>query len=123
MAATAIDLEELRQKKALEELQAEKAAEPQEGTPVVTAFLIAQQENGQWVALADYTAVDLVPERTAILDDILGGCAAVVAGCQAQQTATTLAMMMNQQAAQLRAQMDSQRIASQLDMSKLHGGK
>jgi hypothetical protein len=119
----AVDLEELRQKKAFEELQAQKSGEPTEGTPVTTAFLIAQQENGQWVALADYSSVDLVPERVATMDDIVGGCEAVKLGCLSQQTAMTMAMMMNQQAAQMRAQMDSQRIASQLDLSKLHGGK
>lgn len=117
--AQTIDLEELRQKKAFEELQAQKENEPVEGTPVTTAFLIAQQPNGQWVALAEYKNIELEPERPATMDDIIGGCAAVQSGCEAHQTATAVMMYMNQQARQMQAQMDSQRVASMIDPSKL----
>lgn len=122
--AQAIDLEEMRQKAEFEKLMAEKADQPEEeSNPVTTAFMVIQQTNGQWLALAEYESLNIVPERQAIMDDIIGGCAAVQGGAQAQQTAMHTVMMMNQQAQQMRAAVESQRIASQLDLSKLHGGK
>lgn len=110
-----IDLEELRQKKAAEDLEAERNAE---GRPVTTAFLVVQDITGQWTALHDWSSFELAPERAATLDDILGGCAAIQTGCQAQQTAFQTVLMMQQQAQAMQAQMANQQIAQQLNLKR-----
>lgn len=111
-----IDLEEMRQKKAFEDLQAAKGIEPQE---VTTAFLVVQYPNGQWVAMHDYAGKDFVLERTAILDDIISGSATIGVGCAAQQTAMNTMMLMQQQAMQMQQAAQSQQIASLIDPKKL----
>lgn len=111
-----IDLEELRQQKAFEELQAQQEAE---GKTVTTAFLVVQDTSGQWIALADINQPTLVVERAATLDDIIGGSAAVMSGCTAQQTAFHTIMTMNQQAQQMRAAAENQKLASLIDQNKL----
>lgn len=116
---TAIDLEELRQKNAAKALEEERKQTEEEGTPVTTAFVVVQSGNGQWTALTYDQAPKLLPERQATLDDITGGSAAIQAGCVAQQTAFQTMVMMQQQAQQMQAQMANQRIASQIDPSKL----
>lgn len=113
-----IDLEELRQKKAFEDLQANRTEEDG-GRPVTTAFLVVQDKNGQWAALSDFADHDLVTDRLATLDDVIGGSAAINAGAQAQQTAMTTMMFMNQQAQAMQAQMANQRAASLIDPTKL----
>lgn len=111
-----IDLEELRQKKAAEALEAERQESAPEGRPVTTAFLIVQDVNGQWTALHDWSTLDLAPERGATLDDIIGGTAAIQTGCQAQQTAFQTVMMMQQQAQAMQRAMQDQQIAQQLNL-------
>jgi hypothetical protein len=111
-----IDLEELRQQKAFEELQAQNQAE---GKPVTTAFLVVQDTSGQWLALHDFDQHNLIPERAATLDDILGGSAAVMSGCTAQQAAFHTVMAMNQQAQQMRAAAENQKLMSVIDPAKL----
>lgn len=108
-----IDLEELRQKSAAEALEAERTPE---GRPVTTAFLVVQDENGQWTALHDWSLIELAPQRAATLDDIIGGASAVLTGCQAQQTAFQTVIMMQQQAAAMQQQMANQKIAQQLNL-------
>lgn len=118
-----IDLEELRQKKAFEELQAEKSDSPSSSTPVTTAFLVVQDKLGQWLALSDFDQHDLTADRVATMDDIIGGSAAVLTGCQSQQTAMSTVMMMQQQAQAMQQQMlqqqQAQKAASLIDPSKL----
>lgn len=110
-----IDLEALKQKKALEDLEAERAHDAKN---VTTAFLVVQDSTGQWTALAEWEDIEFQLERQAILDDMVGGCQAVLQGCQAQQNAIATAMFMEQRAAfmqqQMRAQAESQKIASML---------
>lgn len=114
-----IDLEELQKKQAAE-LLAEKDSGAEE---VTTAFLIVQDTNGQWAAYADFADKDLSMERTATMDDIVGGCANVQMGCQVQQSAMSTIIMMEQRAAQMQFQMQQQqeasRVASLIDPNKL----
>jgi hypothetical protein len=118
-----IDLEELRQKKAFEELQAKEANQPSSSTPVITAFLVVQDKSGQWLAFHDYDNHDIEPDRAASLDDMIGGCSAVISGCQVHQTAMSTVMMMQQQAQAMQQQMlqqqQAQKAASLIDPSKL----
>lgn len=114
-----IDLSELQQKK-LAELQASAS----EG--VVTAFLISQTEDGQWVADVDFKNKDLSMTRTATFDDLVAGCAAVQSGAQIQQTAMTVmhlmsqrAQMMSQQMQAQQQQQEAQTLASRLDPNLL----
>lgn len=109
-----IDLDELRQKKAAEELAAQHGEGS--GTPVTTAFVVVQTDNGQWTAMPYDQAPELAPERVATLDDMIGGCAAIQTGCQAQQTAFQTIIMMNQQAQQMQAAMQNQQIAQKLNL-------
>lgn len=115
-----IDLEALKQKKALEDLEAERANDAKNAT---TAFLVVQDSTGQWTALAEWEGVEFQLERQAILDDMVGGCAAVLQGCQAQQNAIATAMFMEQRAAmmqhQIMQQQEAQRVASLIDPNKL----
>lgn len=115
-----IDLEELRQKAAFENLN---ESNTQEENTVNTAFLVVQDINGQWFAFHEYEGNEMVPQRPATIDDIVGGCAAVMAGCQIQQTAIATVSMMNQQMAamqqRLAAQQDASRVASLIDPTKL----
>lgn len=114
-----IDLEELQKKQAAE-LLAENNSEAEE---VTTAFLIVQGSNGQWAAYADFADKDLSLERSATLDDIIGGCENVKVGCQTQQAAISTVIMMEQRAAQMQQQMMQQqeaaRVASLIDPNKL----
>lgn len=116
----AIDLEELRQKKAFEELAAERGNDQDE---VTTAFLIVQNANGQWVAYSDFADKDLSMERTATLDDIVGGCSNVLMGCQIQQTGLATVLLMEQRAAMMQQhlmqQQEANRVASLIDPNKL----
>lgn len=114
-----IDLEELRQKKAAEELAAQRAETEAEGRPVITAFTVVQDTTGQWTALPYDQVPELALERVAVLDDMIGGCSSILTGCTAQQTAFQTVVMMQQQAQAMQQQMANQRIASQIDPSKL----
>jgi hypothetical protein len=111
-----IDFEELRQKKAAEELEAQRKQTEPEGRPVTTAFLVVQDTNGQWTALPYESAPELAPERMANLDDMIGGTAAIQVGCQAQQTAFQTVAMMQQQAQQMQAAIQNQKLAQQLNL-------
>lgn len=114
-----IDLEELQKQRAAE-LLAEKESQTEE---VTTAFLVVQNKDGQWAAYADFADKDLVMDRSATLDDIMGGCENVKVGCQIQQSAIATIMLMEQRAAQMQHQMmqqqEAQRVASLIDPSKL----
>lgn len=116
----AIDLEDIKNK--LSELS---DPEP-EPTQVTTAFLVVQNPDGQWAAFSEFSDLDLKQDRIATFDDIVGGCANVTLGCQIQQTALNTIVMMEQRAQQMqqqmRAQAESQRVASLLDPSKLRNG-
>jgi hypothetical protein len=115
-----IDLEEMRQKKAFEEAEANKLSEAQ---PVTTAFLVVQDENGQWTALAEYEDKDFELSRRATFDDMVGGCANITMGCQVQQSAVATMIMMEQRAQQMqmfaRQQAETQAVASLIDPKKL----
>jgi hypothetical protein len=115
-----VDLEELRQKKAFEEAEANKVLD---STPVVTAFLVVQDVNGQWSALSDYENQTFDVSRQATFDDMVSGCANVQTACQIQQTALATVMMMEQRAQQMQKfamqQAENQRLASLIDPSKL----
>lgn len=119
-----IDLEELRQKKAFEELQAQSTEE--DLPEVTTAFLVVQDTDGRWSAFSKYDDKEFVMQREASLDDFVGGCSNIIAGAQSQQNAMATVMVMEQRAAFMQQQMMNQqeanRIASLLDKSKL-GGK
>ena len=114
-----IDLEELQKKRAAELLSESNSGAEE----VVTAFLVVQDTNGQWSAYADFADKDLSMERTATMDDIVGGCANVTMGCQVQQSAISTVIMMEQRAAQMQFQMQQQqeasRVASLIDPNKL----
>ena len=114
-----LDLEELQKQKAAE-LLAEREAQVEE---VTTAFLIVQNQDGQWAAYADFADKDLTMDRQATLDDIIGGCENVKIGCQVQQSAISAVIMMEQRAAQLQMQLarqqEAQKVASMIDPSKL----
>jgi hypothetical protein len=114
-----IDFAELQKQKATE-LLAEKEDTTEE---VTTAFLIVQGIDGQWSAYAEFADKDLDMQRTATMDDIVGGCANVGTGCQIQQTAMSTVIMMEQRAAmmqyQAQQQQEAQRISSLIDPSKL----
>lgn len=114
-----IDLEELQKQKAAE-LLAEREAQVEE---VTTAFLIVQNQDGQWAAYADFADKDLTMDRQATLDDIIGGCENVKIGCQVQQSAISAVIMMEQRAAQMQMQLarqqEAQKVASMIDPSKL----
>lgn len=115
-----IDLEELRKQKALEEILASQEQASQE---VTTAFLVVQDTKGQWAAYADYQGLEINAQRQASLDDIVGGCANTIMGCQVQQTGISTVIMMEQRAQQMQQQMLQQqsanRAASLIDPSKL----
>jgi hypothetical protein len=111
-----IDLEELRQKKAAEALEAERKETQPEGRPVTTAFLVVQDTNGQWTALHDWSSFELAPERAATIDDIIGGSAAIQTGAQAQITAFQTVSMMQQQAHAMQQAYQNQQIAQQLNL-------
>lgn len=119
----AIDLDDIKSK--LNELKDNIPPEP-ESTPVTTAFLVVQQPDGQWAAFAEFADVDIKQDRLATFDDIVGGCSNVILGCQINQTAMQTIVMMEQRAQQvqqqMRAQAESQRVASLLDPSKLRNG-
>lgn len=114
-----IDLEELQKQKAAE-LLAERDAAVEE---VTTAFLIVQNQDGQWAAYADFADKDLTMDRQATLDDIIGGCENVKIGCQVQQSAISAVIMMEQRAAQMQMQMarqqEANKVASLIDPNKL----
>ena len=94
--------------------------EPEEGgTPVTTAFLVVQHENGQWSAHADYDDLDYVPRRKAHMDDSVAGAANITVSCQVQQSAMHTLMAMNQQAQAIQQQMETAKIAQGLDLSHL----
>lgn len=115
-----VDLEELKQKEALEKLMADREAPPE---LVTTAVLLVQDLNGQWVAYHDFADRKLSLERQATFDDIVGGCAVISAGCQVQQTAIATMITMEQRAAQMQQQFAQQqeanRVASLIDPKKL----
>jgi F420-0:gamma-glutamyl ligase len=117
----AIDLEELRQKKAFEELQAERTEEPT--TEVTTAFLVVQGLDGQWTAMHDFAGKEFTLQRDAIMDDIVGGCSNIMVGAQVQQTGVATVILMEQRAHQMQQQMiqqqQMQHAASLIDPSKL----
>ena|SRR5215831_16667915 len=106
------------QNAAFEELMAQKS-----GDPVTTAFLVVQTPEGQWQAHADYSGMDIILDRSATLDDIIGGCAAVQAGATSQQTAFHTVVQMQQHAAvmqrKLQEQQEAAKISQLLDTSKL----
>jgi hypothetical protein len=114
-----IDLENLQKQKAAE-LLAERDAAVEE---VTTAFLIVQNKDGQWAAYADYEGKEVIMDRQATLDDIIGGCENVKIGAQTQQAAISTIIMMEQRAAQMQHQMQMQqeasRVASLIDPNKL----
>lgn len=114
-----VDLEELRQKKAFEELMAEKGNQEE----ATTAFLVVQDLNGQWTALSDFANKDYTLTRNANLDDFISGCANVQAGASIQQTAISVVMLMEQRAQQMQQhimqQQEANRTASLIDPSKL----
>jgi hypothetical protein len=113
-----IDLEELQKQRAQELLDQNNSADE-----VVTAFLVVQNPDGQWTAYADFKDKNLEMERTATLDDIIGGCETVKIGCQTQQTAISTVIMMEQRAAQMQHQIMQQQAnaqaASLIDPKKL----
>jgi uncharacterized protein with beta-barrel porin domain len=113
----AIDLSEL-QKKNLQELEAET-----DKNAVVTAFLITQTPEGQWVAHVDFKDMDLTMDRVATFDDIVAGAANIQAGATVQQTAMMTLHLMDQRAQMMQQQMlqqqDAQRAASLIDPTKL----
>jgi hypothetical protein len=115
-----IDLEELRQKKAFEEAEANKVTD---SFPVTTAFLVVQDKNGQWTAMANYEDRDFTLERRATFDDMVGGCANITMGCQVQQSSVATMILMEQKAQQMQMfaqqQAESQRVASLIDPKKL----
>lgn len=115
-----IDLEELRQKQAFEELMAEKDDTQK---AVTTAFLIVQDSNGQWSAYHDYESLSLAVERQATFDDIVGGCENVKLGCQIQQTSMNTMIVMEQRAQAMQQQMiqqqEANKVASLIDPKKL----
>lgn len=115
-----IDLEELRQKAAFEALQEERGTDEPNAT---VAFLVVQDTNGQWAAFHDYADREIISERAATLDDIIGGSSAVLSGAQSQQTAISTVLMMEQRAAQMQQhimqQQEAQRVASLIDPKKL----
>lgn len=101
-------------------LDALAAQEPQDaGTPVATAFLVVQHENGQWSAHADWEELDYVPQRRAHMDDFVSGAANITVSCQVQQSAMHTLMAMNQQAQAMQQQMEAAKIAQGLDLSHL----
>lgn len=112
----AIDLSEIQQQK-LAELQANS------GQEAVTAFLVYQTDEGQWVADVDFKDKDLSMTRTATFDDIIAGCANIQAGATVQQTAMMTLHLMDQRAQMMQQQMqqqqEAQRVASLIDPSKL----
>lgn len=116
-----IDLEELQKKQAAE-LLAERDADPNE-EEVTTAFLIVQNQDGQWAAYADFAGKNVTMDRQATLDDIIGGCENVKIGCQVQQAAVSTVIMLEQRAAMMQQQMmqqqEAQRISSLIDPNKL----
>lgn len=112
-----IDLEELQKKKAAELLG------DQEGHEAITAFMVVQNADGQWIAYAEFDDMDITMQRKATMDDIVGGCENVKTGCIVQQSAISTVIMMEQRAAMMQQQMMQQqeaaRVASLIDPNKL----
>jgi hypothetical protein len=113
----AIDLSSLQQQR-LEELQASVSSDD-----VVTAFVVAQTNEGQWVAHVDFADKDFSMDRTATFDDIVAGCANVQNGATVQQTAMMTLHLMDQRTQMMQQQylqqQEAQRAASLIDPSKL----
>lgn len=113
----AADLTE-EQQAVLNELKGREDVE--EGpTEVVTAFLVVQHKSGQWSAHADYEDMDIAPQRKAIMDDFVGAAENIKVSCTVQQASMHTIVLMNQQAQAMQQQMESQRLAQSLDLSKL----
>jgi hypothetical protein len=117
-----IDLEELRQQKAFEELQ--KSKEETDVPPdVTTSFLVVQGLDGNWTVLHEYEDREFVPQRSATMDDIVAGCSNALMGCQIQQTALAGVILMEQRTMQMQQKMlqqqESNRLASMIDPSRL----
>lgn len=93
------------------------------GTPVTTAFLIYQTQEGNWTATAQFQELNLELDRESTFDDIIGGTAAVHAGCISQQSAMHTVMIMEQRAAalqeQMRQQAEANKVSSLIDPTKL----
>jgi len=115
-----IDLDELRQKKAFEELAASRESSAEE---VTTAFLVVQSKDGQWAAYHDFADLELDMRHAATFDDMIGGCENIKIGCQIQQTGMATMIVMEQRAAQMQQQLAQQqeanRVASLIDPKKL----
>lgn len=109
------------QLKTLDELMAET------GEHAVTAFLVYQNAEGQWICTADYEGKNFNLDRQATFDDIVGGCAAVQQGCQVQQTALATLQFMEQRALAAQQMMAQQQAAAQtaklIDPTKLRNPK
>lgn len=117
-----IDLEELRQQKAFEELQ--KSKETESAPPdVTTSFLVVQGLNGDWTVLHEWEGTEFVPQRPATMDDIVAGCSNAIMGCQIQQTSLNTVLLMEQRAMQMQrqiaAQQEANKIGSLIDPSRL----
>lgn len=90
---------------------------------VTTAFLVYQTPEGQWAAEHDIEGKSFDLVRTATLDDVIAGAAAVHAGAAGQQTAMQTIMLMDQRARAIQEmalkQQEAQKISSLLDPKKL----
>jgi hypothetical protein len=81
----------------------------------ITAFTIVLLPNGYWKALMGPEAnVEIDVDRAATADDLIPACAQVQADCTAARAAEYSLQRQMVLAQQIQAQMDSQRILSQL---------
>jgi hypothetical protein len=78
-----------------------------------TAFVVYKDENGRWVAQSDLSkTISVIREST--LDDFYVGCASVQRDVMTMETANRVVILQQQMARQVAAQMETQRIAQDL---------
>ena len=107
----------------LSDLQKKKLDSLTKSNEVVTAFLVTQTREGQWVTHIDFQSKDLVMDRMATFDDVVSGAANVQAAAIVQQTAGMTMSLMDQRAQMAQQytlqQQEAQRVASRINPDKL----
>lgn len=115
------DLSQLsaNQQQRIEQL-AESHPEDQPKHEVITAFLVYQTLDGQWIATSNYVEAELLDTaRPATGDDMVAACAVIENDIQAVKSAQHYQRLAIQTARALQEQQRAQQLASKLDLSKL----
>jgi hypothetical protein len=89
------------------------------GDRVLTAFLVFQQPDGQWIATHEISKVaDIRPDRSAILDDFVAAAANITKDVTAATTSQQVVTVMMQQAQQVQRLAHDQALANRLGVGK-----